>query len=277
MNDVTSSPRLQGTVAIVTGGGRGIGEATARRLVADGARVVIGDVRDDLGRDVARSLEQAAGYVHLDVTSHDDWRRTVEFTQETFGHPGVLVCNAGIMISGPFEKTSPDEFRLAFETNAMGAVFGIQAVLDPMRANGGGSIVIVSSVAGLQGVEGLSAYCTSKAANTMIARCAAIELAQYNIRVNSIHPSKVDTAMSNSDAVASVVASSSTPDLPPLGRIAESADVAALVAFLASDDAAFITGGKHVVDGGRLAGYKYSATRASAIAPNTDCVSTEKR
>jgi 3alpha(or 20beta)-hydroxysteroid dehydrogenase len=260
MCDVTSSSPLQGAIAIVTGGGRGIGEATVRRLVADGVRVVIGDIRDDLGREVARSLEHAAAYVHLDVTSHDDWRRAVEFTQETFGNPGVLVCNAGIIISSPFEETSPDEFRRAFETNAMGAVLGIQAVLDPMRANGGGSIVIVSSVAGLQGVEGLSAYCTSKAANTMIARCAAIELAQYNIRVNSIHPSKVDTAMSNSDAVASVVASSSTPDLPPLGRIAESTDVAALVAFLASEDAAFITGGKHVVDGGRQAGYKYSAT-----------------
>jgi 3alpha(or 20beta)-hydroxysteroid dehydrogenase len=262
MSDVTSSPPLQGTVAIVTGGGRGIGEATARRLVGDGARVVIGDIRDDLGSAVARSLGRAARYVHLDVTSQDDWRQVVEFTRETFGNPGVLVCNAGIMISSPFEKTSPDDFRRAFETNAMGSVLGIQAVLDPMRDNGGGSIVIVSSVAGQQGVEGLSAYCTSKAANTMIARCAAIEFAQYNIRVNSIHPSKVDTAMSNSDAVASAVGSSGTSDLPPLGRIAESADVAALVAFLASDDAAFITGGQHVVDGGRQAGYKYSKTTA---------------
>ena len=127
----------------------------------------------------------AATYVHLDVTSQDDWRNAVEFTQGTFGNPDILVCNAGIMLSGPFEKASPDDFRRAFETNAMGAVHGIQAVLDPMRASGGGSIVILSSVAGQVGIEGLSAYCTSKAANTMIARCAAIELAQYNIRVNS--------------------------------------------------------------------------------------------
>ena len=262
MSDETSYPPLRGKVAIVTGGGRGIGEATARRIVAGGASVVIGDIRDDLGRAVAESLGPAAGYVHLDVTSQADWRQAVEFAQKAFGDPDILVCNAGIMLSGPFEKAAPDDFRHAFETNAMGAVHGLQAVLDPMRARGGGSVVIVSSVAGQVGIEGLSAYCTSKAANTMIARCAAIELAQYNIRVNSVHPSKVDTPMSNSTAVASVVGSASPPDLPPLGHIAEAADVAALIAFLVSDDAAFITGVQHVVDGGRQAGYKYSQNAA---------------
>ncbi len=262
MTDETSSQPLHGKVAIVTGAGRGIGEATARRMAAGGARVIIADIRDDLGRAVADSLGPAARYVYLDVTSLEDWREAVELTQGAFGSPDVLVCNAGIMLSGPFEKASPDDFRRAFETNAMGAVHGIQAVLDPMRASGGGSIVIVSSVAGQAGVEGLSAYCTSKAANTMIARCAAIELAQYNIRVNSVHPSKVDTPMSNSSAVASVIGSSGSPDLPPLGRIAEAEDVAALIAFLASDDAAFITGVQHVIDGGRQAGYKYSQNAA---------------
>jgi 3alpha(or 20beta)-hydroxysteroid dehydrogenase len=265
MSDVTSPLPLHGTVAIVTGGGRGIGEATARRLAADGAHVVIGDVRDDLGSAVAASLGPAAGYVHLDVKSQDDWRHAVEFTTDTFGNPGILVCNAGIMVTGPFEKTSPDDFRCAFDTNALGAVLGIQAVLDPMRASGGGSIVVVSSVSGQQATEGLSAYCTSKAANTMIARCAAIELAQYNIRVNSVHPSKVDTPMSNSavsSSAAGAAGASGPPDLPPLGRIAETADVAATIAFLVSGDAAFITGTQHVIDGGRQAGYKYTPTAA---------------
>jgi 3alpha(or 20beta)-hydroxysteroid dehydrogenase len=163
------------------------------------------------------------------------------------------------MLSSPFEKTTPDDFRRAFETNAIGVLHGIQAVLDPMRGCGGGSVVILSSVAGLVGIEGLSAYCASKAANTMIARCAAIELGQYNIRVNSIHPGKVATPMSGSAAVAAI-GSANASEPPPLGRIAESADVAALIAFLARDDAAYITGGQYVIDGGRQAGYKYSKT-----------------
>ena len=259
MSDVGPYPPLLGKVALVTGGGRGIGAATARRLVNDGAQVVIGDVLDDLGRSVAMSLAPHATFVHLDVTNQDDWRNAVEFTQVTFGGPNILVCNAGIMVSSPFEKTTPDDFRRAFETNAMGAVHGIKAVLDPMRANGGGSVVILSSVAGSVGVEGLSAYCTSKAANAMIARCAAIELGQYNIRVNSIHPGKVETSMSGSAAVAAIgLANASDP--PPLGRIGQAADVAALIAFLARDDAAYITGGQYVIDGGRQAGYKYSKT-----------------
>jgi 3alpha(or 20beta)-hydroxysteroid dehydrogenase len=259
MSDVSPNPPLEGKVAIVSGGARGIGEATARRLVADGAQVVIGDVLDGPGGSVAESLAPRARYVHLDVTSQDDWRQAVEFTRTAFGGPDILVCNAGIMLAGPFEKTPVDDFRRAFETNAMGALHGIHAVLDPMRANGGGSVVIVSSVAGTVGIEGLAAYCTSKAANTMIARCAAIELGQYNIRVNSVHPGKVDTPMSNSAAVVAI-RSANASDPPPLGRIAEPADVAALIAFLARDDAAYLTGDQHFIDGGRQAGYLYSNT-----------------
>jgi 3alpha(or 20beta)-hydroxysteroid dehydrogenase len=191
VSDVTFHPPLQDKVAIVSGGGRGIGAATARRLVADGARVVLGDLLDDLGGALAKTLGPRAAYVHLDVTRPADWQAAVEFTQATFGRPDILVCNAGIMVSGPFENTSPEDFRRAFETNVIGVLHGINAVTDPMRTNGGGSVMVLSSVAGSVGIEGLSAYCASKAANAMMARCAAIELAQHNIRVNSIHPGKV--------------------------------------------------------------------------------------
>ena len=252
---MSTESKLAGKVAIVTGGAQGIGYATARRLVEDGARVVIADIRDDAGQAVADSLGDKAAFAHLDVTDPHQWDQCVGFATTTFGAPNVLVSNAGVMITGALEDASVDEFLRAFEVNAIGSFLGIRAVVAPMRNRGGGSIVIVSSLGGLIGIEGMTAYCTSKAASTMLARCAAIELGADGIRVNSVHPGRIETAMS--DAGSSDLPAVGSYDGPPLGRVGGAGEVAALVSFLASDDSSYITGVPHVIDGGRLAGQKY--------------------
>jgi 3alpha(or 20beta)-hydroxysteroid dehydrogenase len=250
-------PRFEGKVAMVTGGAKGIGAETVRRLVGEGARVVITDVLDERGTALAAELGPQTAYCHLDVTVEAQWREAVDFVRATFGPPGVLVSNAGIMIVRPFEETTSEDFHRAFDINAMGAFYGIRAVIDSMRSIGGGSIVVVSSTAGTAGAEGLAAYCTSKAANAMIARNAAIELGRYGIRVNSVHPSGIDTDMSNSKEVAALDPAVIYAKLP-LPRVGEPREVAALIAYLASDDASYTTGGQHILDGGHQAGAKFS-------------------
>jgi 3alpha(or 20beta)-hydroxysteroid dehydrogenase len=249
--------RLEGKVALVTGGARGIGESTVRRLIAEGARVVLGDVLVEAGELVAKELGAQASFVELDVTSEMDWTRAVEHCVATFGPPSILVSNAGIMCVKPIEQSTVEDFRRTYEVNAIGAFLGIRAVVPLMRANGGGSIITMSSTAGTIGVEGMTAYCASKAANFTIARCAALEFGRDNIRVNAVNPGGIDTAMSRSEAVAAIDADELYGGLP-LARIGKVDEVAALIAFLASDDATFITGGQHVIDGGLLAGQMMS-------------------
>lgn len=252
MNEVHAH-RLSGRVALVTGGARGIGEATVRRLIAEGAQVVLGDVLVETGELLAKELGAQASFVELDVTSETDWTRAVQHCVATFGPPSILVSNAGIMCVKPIEQSTVHDFRQTYEVNAIGAFLGIREVVPLMRANGGGSIITMSSTAGSIGVEGLTAYCASKAANFTIARCAALEFGRDNIRVNAVNPGMIDTAMSRSDAVAAIDASDLFAGLP-LARLGDVNEVAALIAFLASDDATFITGGQHVIDGGLLAG-----------------------
>jgi len=194
MNEVQAH-RLSGRVALVTGGARGIGEATARRLIAEGARVVIGDVSVESGELLAKQLGAQASFVELDVTSETDWTRAVEHCVATFGPPSILVSNAGIMCVKPIEQSTVEDFRRTYEVNAIGAFLGIREVVPLMRANGGGSIITMSSTAGSIGVEGMTAYCASKAANFTIARCAALEFGRDNIRVNAVNPGLIDTAI----------------------------------------------------------------------------------
>src|SRR5689334_22262444 len=178
--------RLDGKVAIVSGAARGQGEAEARMFVAEGAKVVLGDVLDDLGEKVAIDLGDAARYVHLDVTKPDDWKGAVDAAVSTFGKVDVLINNAGILKLGPIETQPLDEYLAVIHVNQVGCFLGMQAVIPAMKAAGGGSIVNTSSVSGLIGTVGLAAYTASKFAVRGMTKVAAMELGHSGIRVNSV-------------------------------------------------------------------------------------------
>jgi 3alpha(or 20beta)-hydroxysteroid dehydrogenase len=239
--------------AIISGGARGIGEAAARRFIAEGARVVIGDILEVEGTALAAELGENARFVKLDVRAADDWEAAVDLCKAEFGLPQVLVSNAGMMVVGPIESSTEDDYRGAFEVNVMGAFLGTRAVIEPMRQAGGGSIVIMSSTAGQAGMAGMAAYAASKAGNKAFARCAALELGQYGIRVNTIVPGGVDTAMQRSEAFANVDIDAVYGGFP-LGRIAQPEEMANAILFLASSQGSYATGATFVVDGGMLAG-----------------------
>ena len=257
---MTQRGALADKVVIVTGAAQGIGEATARRLASQGASVVIADVLDEEGQKVSASLGERSFFSHLDVTDATQWRECVAATERAFGAPTSLVSNAGVMVPGSVETSSVEDFRRACDVNTIGALLGIQAVAAPMRERGGGSIVVVSSLSGLVASEGQAPYCASKAAGTILARCAALELGDDQIRVNSVHPGRIETAMSQA-ATANLPAVGSYEG-PPLGRLGQVDEVAALIAFLVSDESAYMTGTQQVIDGGRMAGLRYPRTRS---------------
>ena len=188
--------RLDGKVALITGGARGMGKSHVRHFVAEGARVVFGDVLDDKGAFVAAGLgEQSCRYTHHDVTSEDDWAAAVALAVEVFGRLDVLVNNAGILAFAPIAEMPLADFRRVLEVNAVGCWLGMKAVIDPMTKAGGGSIVNISSIEGFTGAAGLSAYSASKFAVRGMTKAAAQELGPFGIRVNSVHPGGVLTRM----------------------------------------------------------------------------------
>jgi len=251
--------RLDGKVALITGGARGMGKSHVRHFVAEGAQVVFGDVLDDWGETVAAKLgEQACRYTHHDVTSEEDWAAAVALTVEVFGRLDVLVNNAGVLQFASIADMPADDFRQVLEVNAVGCWLGMKAVIDPMTKAGGGSIVNISSVEGFTGAEGLSAYSASKFAVRGMTKVAARELARFGIRVNSVHPGGVLTRMIVDSA------SARGPDqgeaflkAMPLGRFAEPVEISRLVAYLASDESSYSTGSEFVADGGLLSGPGY--------------------
>lgn len=246
--------KLDGKVALISGAARGQGEAIARRFVAEGARVILGDLLDDPGERVASDLGNGAQYQHLDVTRPEDWARAARAAETSFGRLDVLVNNAGILTLGSVEDVSLEEYTRTIQVNQIGCLLGMQAAIPLLKVRGG-SIINTSSVAGLQGIPGMAAYSSSKWAIRGLTRTAALELGPHDIRVNSIHPGAIDTKMIHPSGDAP-----KGPDSPyanvPLRRIGTPEDAANLVLFLASDESSFCTGAEFTLDGGGLAGLR---------------------
>jgi 3alpha(or 20beta)-hydroxysteroid dehydrogenase len=251
--------RLDGKVALITGGARGMGKSHVRHFVAEGARVVFGDVLDDKGLFVAAKLpEGTCRYVHHDVTSEDDWATAVSTTLEAFGRLDVLVNNAGVLTFAPIAEMPLAEFKRVLDVNAVGCWLGMKSVIAPMTAAGGGSIVNISSIEGFTGAAGLSAYSASKFAVRGMTKAAAQELGRLGIRVNSVHPGGVLTSMTLSRAETfDHVDPEALLKSMPLPRFAEPIEISRLVAFLASDESSYSTGSEFTADGGILSGPGY--------------------
>ncbi|AHH20679.1 putative 3-alpha-(or 20-beta)-hydroxysteroid dehydrogenase FabG [Nocardia nova SH22a] len=239
---------LTGKVALITGAARGQGAAEARLFVARGARVVLTDVLEADGKQLADELGAAARFVRHDVTSADDWNTAVAVAISEFGTLNVLVNNAAIYTAKPLTDTTPEELERILRVNLVGPFRGIRAVVGPM-SEAGGSIVNISSQAGLEGLMGHSAYGSSKWGLRGLSKTAALELGPSGIRVNSVHPGPIATPM----VPYLTTGPGSFPTLP-LQRTGAPDEVAELVAFLASDASAYITGAEVTIDGGLAAG-----------------------
>jgi 3alpha(or 20beta)-hydroxysteroid dehydrogenase len=241
--------RLDGKVALISGAARGQGAAEARLFAAEGARVVLGDILDEEGAAVAAEIGAAARYVHLDVTDEAQWAAAVAAAEEAFGPVTVLVNNAGILHFGALHKTSLEDFERVMRINVTGVFLGMKSVTASMAGAGGGSIVNVSSTAGLVGLPFVGAYVASKWAVRGLSKTAAIDLGHKGIRVNSIHPGGIDTPM----------VAGTPPDAPfykrlPVPRMGAPEEVAAAVLFLASDESSYIAGAELAIDGGATCG-----------------------
>jgi NAD(P)-dependent dehydrogenase (short-subunit alcohol dehydrogenase family) len=245
--------RLEGKVALISGAARGMGECEARLFAREGAKVVLGDVLEEQGQRVAREITQqggAATFVRLDVTVEHDWQRAVETAERTYGTLQVLVNNAGIVRMAPLDETSLEMWTEVINVNQTGVFLGMKHAIPAMRRAGGGSIINISSVAGITGLPNIPAYQASKGAVRLLTKHAAVHYAKDKIRVNSVHPGRIETPMTTNLAPErrQLVLS-----MTPLGRDGKPEEVAYGVLYLASDEASFVTGAELVIDGGYTA------------------------
>ncbi|MFC4708953.1 glucose 1-dehydrogenase [Paraburkholderia caffeinitolerans] len=248
--------RLAGKIAIVTGGARGMGAATCRLFVDEGARVVIADVLEEEGQALARELGDAARFIRLDVTDEANWERVAAFTVEVFGRVDVLVNNAAVLKFAGITEWSKQDFERILSINLVGTFVGIRTIAPLMKAQGAGSIVNISSVDGLRGVNALAGYVASKWGVRGLTKVAALELGHQGVRVNSVHPGGVNTAMTNPTGAPLDEINKHYTNVP-LQRVGLPEEVARATLFLASDEASYCNGTELAVDGGMVAGAYY--------------------
>ena len=248
--------RLENKVALITGGARGIGAAEARLFATEGAKVVIADILEERGRQTEAEINEAGGdclFVKLDVTVQSDWREAVSATLGRFGKLNILVNNAGISLNGDIENFSEEDWDRISNVNVKSVFLGTKVAIPAMREAGGGSIINISSGAGIAPALGTSAaYAATKGAVRIFSKATAVQHAKENIRCNSVHPGPIDTDMLRA----------SRPDQQgrqeqigrvPMGRVGTAEEIAYGVLYLASDESSFVTGSELVIDGGRTA------------------------
>ncbi|MCR8844533.1 glucose 1-dehydrogenase [Paenibacillus sp. SC116] len=248
--------RLQGKTAIITGGATGIGRATVQKFLEQGANVIFTDINEENGRKTCDELKKVSDnvmFIKHDVQSEEDWAHVVSEANDKYGRVDVLFNNAGIFSSKPIEDYTVEEWNRLMGVNVTGVFLGMKHVIPIMRNQESGSIINASSIAGLKGAANHALYGASKGAVRIMTKDVALEVAQYQIRVNSIHPGVIQTSMGEAVATGVKATTEQIASSIPLKRLGTPDDIAHLIVFLASDESTFITGTEMVVDGGSSA------------------------